>query len=89
MAKLKQLLDIYRFPGFVPNAKVWGIFGDPRAVVITLRRRRKKLSVVSADKPSPPTTTSGHAASATSPGATNVSISTSRHAGFLAPAVGA
>ena len=36
MAKLKRLLDIYRFPGFVPRPKVRGIFGDPRAVVITL-----------------------------------------------------
>jgi len=89
MAKLKRLLDIYRFPGFVPQTKVRGIFGDPLAVVITLRRRRKKLSVASADKPSAPTTTSGHAASATSPVATSVSISTSRPAGFLAPGVGA
>jgi hypothetical protein len=42
MAKLKRLRDIYRFPGFVPRPKVRGIFGDPRAVVITLQRRRKK-----------------------------------------------
>src|SRR5438445_1406286 len=31
MAKLKRLLDLYRFPGFVPRPKVRGIFGDPRA----------------------------------------------------------
>jgi hypothetical protein len=43
MGKLKRLQDIYRFPGFVPKAEVRGIFGDPYAVVITLRRRRKKL----------------------------------------------
>jgi len=89
MAKLKRLLDIYRFPGFVPQTKVRGIFGDPLAVVITLRRRRKKLSVASADKPTAATTTSGHAASATSPVATSASISTSRCAGFVALGVGA
>jgi hypothetical protein len=48
MAKLKRLLDIYRFPGFVPRPKVRGIFGDPLAVVITLQRRRKKRSAGSA-----------------------------------------
>jgi hypothetical protein len=43
MGKLRRLQDIYRSPGFVPMAEVRGIFGDPYAVVITLRRRRKKL----------------------------------------------
>src|SRR6185437_528088 len=56
MAKLKRLLDIYRFPGLVPQPKVRGIFGDPLAVVITLVRRRKKRSAAHADKPSSPTT---------------------------------
>jgi hypothetical protein len=42
MAKFKQLQDLYRFPGFVPQPTIRGIFGDPLAVVITLRRRRKK-----------------------------------------------
>jgi len=81
MAKLKRLLDIYRFPGFVPQLKLRGIFGDPLAVVITLRRCRKKRSVASVDKPFAPTTTSGHAASATSPVATSAFISTFRPAG--------
>lgn len=43
MAKLTRLLDIYRFPGFVPRPQVRGVFGDPLAVVISLQRRRKKL----------------------------------------------
>jgi len=43
MSKTGRLLDVYRFPGFEPCARVHGIFGDPYAVVIPLRRRRKKL----------------------------------------------
>ena len=41
MGKIKRLHDLYRFPGFVPQAHVRGVFGDPVAVVITLRRREK------------------------------------------------
>ena len=41
MATFKQLRDLYRFPGFVPQAGIQGVFGDPSAVVITLQRRRK------------------------------------------------
>ena len=75
MAKHKRLLDIYRFPGFVPLAKVKGIFGDPLAVVITLQRRRKKRFVESADMPAAPITTSDHGASATWPVATSACTS--------------
>ena len=89
MAKLKRLLDIYRFPGFVPRPKVRGVFGDPLAVVISLQRRRKKRSAGSADRPSASTTTSGHAASAICLVATNVSTLASRHAGSIAPGVAA
>jgi hypothetical protein len=89
MAKLKRLLDIYRFPGFVPRPRVRGIFGDPLAVVITLQRRRKKRFAGPADKPSAPITTSAHAVSATCPVATKGSISTSRPAEFIAPGVAA
>jgi hypothetical protein len=42
MQKRRWLKDEYRFPGFVPLLPVKGVFGDPRAVVISLRRRRKK-----------------------------------------------
>jgi hypothetical protein len=84
MAKLKRLLDIYRFPGFLPRPKLRGLFGDPLAIVITLQRRRKKRSAASAAKPAAPITTSDPAASATWPVATSVFTSTSRPAGFLA-----
>ena len=45
MAEHKELRDIYRFPGFYPQQKISGIFGDPRALVIRLKRREKKRSV--------------------------------------------
>ena len=61
MAKFKQLHDLYRFPGFVPQPKIRGIFGDPLAVVITLRRRRKKRFAAPVGTCIGPTTTSGRA----------------------------
>ena len=51
MGIIKRLQDVYRFPGFVPLAQVRGVFGDPYAVVITLRRRRKKRAAVFVDAP--------------------------------------
>jgi len=45
MGKNRRLLDEYRFPGFRPMAKIQGIFGDPRARVITLQRSQKKQYV--------------------------------------------
>ena len=39
-------MDEYRFPGFCPRAGIQGIFGKPRARVITLERSQKKLYVV-------------------------------------------
>ena len=42
MAKHKQLRDVYRFPGFSPQHRISGIFGDPRALLIPLNRRGKK-----------------------------------------------
>ena len=89
MGKLKRLQDVYRFPGFVPLAEVRGIFGDPRAVVITLRRRRKKRAAGCADERIAPSTTNGHGASATSPVATGGSTSISRYDGSIAPGVAA
>jgi len=43
--KRRQLNEEYRFPGFQPSHTVKGIFGDPKARVITLRRRSKKQPV--------------------------------------------
>jgi hypothetical protein len=84
MENHKRLVDIYSFPGFIPQPTVRGIFGEPLAVVITLRRCRKKRAAEGADNPTARITTSGPAASATWPVATNTSISTSRSAGSLA-----
>ena len=74
MAKFKHLHDLYRFPGFVPQPTVRGVFGDPLAVVITLRRRRKKRFVAFAGACLGPTTISGHGEPETSPVATSGSI---------------
>jgi hypothetical protein len=71
MGKIKRLQDVYRFPGFVPLAQVRGVFGDPYAVVITLRRRRKKRAVVFADVPIAPSTISVLDGCATCPVGTN------------------
>ena len=48
MGKRKTLLDEYRFPGFRPQAKVRGIFGDPKALIICLERTGKKRCAGSA-----------------------------------------
>lgn len=45
--KRKRLFDTYRFPGFRPEEVVKGVFGDPKARVITLVRRSKKRRVAS------------------------------------------
>ena len=76
MGRIKRLQDVYRFPGFVPLAQVRGVFGDPRAVVITLCRRRKKRAAASADELSHLLRSSGRDECATSPVATSASIST-------------
>jgi hypothetical protein len=65
-------------------AEVRGVFGDPWAVVITLRRRRKKRAAEFADEGVAPSTTNGRGASATAPAATGGSISTSRYDGSTA-----
>jgi hypothetical protein len=89
MAKVKHLRDVYRFPGFVPLPKVQGIFGDPRAVVITLQRRRKKRAAVSVVRAVGPSTTNDRALSATSPVATSAFTFPARSAGSGAPGVAA
>jgi hypothetical protein len=50
MDKNRKLLDEYRFPGYRPMAKIKGIFGDPKARVITLRRTEKKQYAVVAEQ---------------------------------------
>jgi hypothetical protein len=89
MGKLRRLQDVYRFPGFIPMAEVRGLFGDPWAVVITLRRRRKKRTAGCAGEGVAPSTINGRGASATSPVVTGGSTSTSRYDGSTAPGVAA
>jgi len=48
MVKKRRLLDEYQFPGFRPMSKIQGIFGDPKARVVSLRRSQKKQYVVAA-----------------------------------------
>jgi hypothetical protein len=81
MSKTRRILDVYRFPGFDPYARVHGIFGDPYAVVIPLRRRRKKRAVECVGKCAGPSTTSGPGWCEISPVATSGSILSSRFAG--------
>ena len=44
----RRLWDAYAFPGFRPHPTVRGVFGDPKARVITLIRRSKKRSAAAA-----------------------------------------
>jgi hypothetical protein len=48
MRKRRTLSDLYRFKGFKLKKIIHGIFGDPRARVITLTRRGKKLFAANA-----------------------------------------
>ena len=50
MGITKRLLDEYRFPGFRPNAKIKGKFGDSKARIIPLKRRQKKQHVAVAEQ---------------------------------------
>ena len=89
MAKFKQLDDLYRFPGFVPQPRIRGIFGDPGAVVITLRRRRKKRFAACAANHLGPTTTNGLGRPGISLVATSVFTSRTLCAGFCVGGAGA
>jgi hypothetical protein len=71
MAIFKRLGDLYRFPGFVPQFGIRGVFGDPLAVVITMVRRRKKRPAAPADISAGRTTTNALGMPATSPAATS------------------
>ena len=55
--QVRRLLDAYRFPGFRPQATVKGVFGDPKARIVTLVRRGKKRCAVAAVIGSPAGTT--------------------------------
>ena len=48
MQKYRRLKDEYSYPGFVPLTAVRGVFGDPRAVIISLHRCRNKRDAATA-----------------------------------------
>jgi hypothetical protein len=82
--KRKRLLDAYRFPSFRPLEKIRGIFGDPKARVITLVRRSNKPSATPAGERTPAGTTRSFDEFAISPVATHASIWKSRFDGCFA-----
>src|SRR5664280_2738635 len=46
----RRLWDTYTFPSFRPQPTVRGVFGDPKARIITLARRAKKRFAGAAGK---------------------------------------
>jgi hypothetical protein len=50
MRKKRGLYDAYQFPGFHPEVKSKGIFGDPVAQVVVLKRRQKKQNADNAEQ---------------------------------------
>ena len=84
MAQFTRLRDFYSFPGFTPNATVQGVFGDPYAVVVTLRRRPKKRSAGNATPLTAPSTIKRFAGSGTSIAAGDASSSSCRYGGSIA-----
>jgi len=85
----RRLWDAYAFPGFRPQSTVRGVFGDPKARVITLVRRSKKRSAAVADGRTGGGTTGGCGARAISPAAMRASTSNSRCGASSARAAGA
>jgi hypothetical protein len=41
----RSLRELFCFPGFVATATLKGVFGDPKARIVTLRRRKKRPCV--------------------------------------------
>jgi hypothetical protein len=41
----RRLQDAYTFPGFRPRATIKGVFGNPKARIVTLVRHSKKHAV--------------------------------------------
>ena len=74
----RRLSDAYAFDGFRPQPTVRGIFGDPKARVVTLVRRSKKQSAAAAVERNRAGTTGARGAFATCPVATHASTWTSR-----------
>jgi hypothetical protein len=87
MPTTRQLRDVYRFPGFEPLATVHGVFGDPRAVVVTLQRRGKKRHAAPVGNCRRRFTIKDLVGYGTFPVATSVFISTSSFTGLRARGV--
>jgi hypothetical protein len=84
----RRLVDAYAFAGFRAQARVRGIFGDPKACVIDLVRRSKKRSAAAAAEFTPVGTIGARGAFATCPAAIGACICNSRFAACSARAVG-
>ena len=80
----RRLIDAYAFPGFRPLSSVHGIFGDPKARVITLVRRSKKLSAEVAERAASRGTTVADGRYATYRQVTSACTSTLRSAALRA-----
>ena len=85
--KRKRLLDAYRFTSFRPLEKIRGIFGDPKARVITLVRRSKKRCAAYVGQRIGVGTIARFAARAICPTGTRASTSNSRCGGSIAEVV--
>jgi len=85
----RRLWDAYAFPGFRPLPTVRGVFGDPKARVITLVRRSKKTPAAAVVVSSPAGTTVGGAGFAISRAAMRASTSISTYAACIASDVAA
>lgn len=83
----RRLADTYTFPGFRPETTVCGIFGDPKARIVTLTRRSKKHSVAPAERSTRVGTTASGDGYGISPAVTPGSTSISRSGGYVADAV--
>lgn len=78
LKRKRRLLDAYRFAGFRPLATIQGVFGDPKARVITLVRRSKKRSATAVDGSARAGTTANAGVCAICRAATRAFISNSR-----------
>ena len=85
---IRRLWDEYAFPGFRPLPTVRGVFGDPKACVITLKRRSKKRSAVAVVECTRAGTTDAHGAFAICRVATRASFWRSRCVGCCARVAG-
>ena len=85
--RARRLTDAYAFPGFRPRTKVRGVFGDPKARIVTLVRRSKKQSAAFANWGSRDGTTGGRVTFAICRAATLVSTWSGKFGAWTAGAV--